>query len=101
MRRSARWEHARFWLNWADLTTLPDARTVYVHYTRSADRAELAADVFAATAAKWGGSSRFVKRPNPSTKPPAIVTISRRSIDKSRLPDTPRVSSSAMTRLCQ
>ena len=33
-----RWEHNRFWLNWADRSTLVDGEVLWAHYTRSAER---------------------------------------------------------------
>ena len=45
-----RWDHNRPWINWADKTTLLDGDVQWAHYTRSAERADYAAGVFAATA---------------------------------------------------
>lgn len=45
-----RWEHNRFWLNWADRSTLLDADVLWAHYTRSAERADYVAGAFAAFA---------------------------------------------------
>ena len=43
-----RWEHNRFWVNWADLSTLVDGNVLWVHYTRDAERAEYVADAYMA-----------------------------------------------------
>ncbi|KAL1504591.1 hypothetical protein AB1Y20_008376 [Prymnesium parvum] len=41
-----RWEHNRFWVNWADRSTLVDGNVLWVHYLRDAQRAEYVADAF-------------------------------------------------------
>ena len=43
-----RWEHNRFWVNWADLSTLVDGNVLWVHYTRDAERAEYVTDAYMA-----------------------------------------------------
>ena len=46
-----RWEHNRFWLNWAERATLVDAHVLWAHYTRSAERSDYVAGAMAAVAA--------------------------------------------------
>lgn len=45
-----RWEHNRFWLNWADTSTLIDGDVQWAHYTRSAERSDYVGGAFAMTA---------------------------------------------------
>jgi hypothetical protein len=46
-----RWEHNRFWLNWADRSTLLDGDVLWAHFTRSAERADYVNGAYAAFAA--------------------------------------------------
>ena len=43
-----RWEHNRFWLNWADRSTLLDGDVLWAHFTRSAERADYVEGAYAA-----------------------------------------------------
>ena len=45
-----RWQHNRFWLNWADLSTLVDGDVLWSHYTRSAERSDYVGGAFASMA---------------------------------------------------
>ena len=89
-----RWEHNRFWLNWADRSTLLDGDVLWAHYTRSAERSDYVGGAFAATASlpadglscagtcasKWGWEAPVSSAACCSKPPPARRAAPARSL---------------------